>query len=351
MPPVIERRRLTLGVLILMTAIGVAICLLMVTPFIPGLAWALALGVTAMPLHRRILRLIHWPNVAALITVGIVAIGLLVPAAFVGYQIGRQATEGLETAQTYFKSGRWRQTLQQYPVLRSTLQFINTEQPPEQASREIVPEVQRQAGATLRSVPWLLVQGAFALFTLFFLFRDRSELLAGVRSVLPMSHAEADYFFSRIAGMTHATIFGTVVVAMIQGALGGFIFFVVGIPNALLWAAVMALLAMVPNAGAFVIWIPAAIFLAAQGQWGKATLLVAWGGLVVSSIDNVLFPALVGREMRLHTLPVFLSIAGGSLMFGAAGLVLGPVTLAATVALLDIIRRRTVRTETKTSTN
>ena len=130
MPPVIERRRLTLGVLILMTAIGVAICLLMVAPFIPGLAWALALGVTAMPLHRRILGFIRWPNVAALLTVGIVAIGLLVPAAFVGYQIGRQATEGLETAQTYFRSGRWRQTLQQYPVLRSTLQFINSEQPP-----------------------------------------------------------------------------------------------------------------------------------------------------------------------------------------------------------------------------
>ena len=344
MPPVIERRRLTLGVLILMTAIGVGLCLVMIAPFIPGLVWALALAVTAMPLHRRILRLVKWPNVAAMLTVGVVAVCLLTPAAFVGYQIGKQATEGLDIAQRYLRSGQWRQTLQQYPALRSALQFINTDQPPEQASKEIVPEVQRQAGATLRSAPWVVLQVAFALFTLFFLFRDRAEVLGGIRSVLPMSHAEADYFFSRIAGMTHATILGTVVVALIQGALGGFIFFVVGIPNALLWAAVMALLAMVPNAGAFLIWIPAAIYLAVQGDWGRATVVAAWGLLVVATIDNVLFPALVGREMRLHTLPVFLTIAGGILMFGAAGLVLGPVSLAATVALLDIIKQRTTRT-------
>jgi predicted PurR-regulated permease PerM len=346
MPPAIERRRLTLGVLILMTAVGVGLCLVMVAPFISGLVWALALGVIAMPLHRRIARLFRWQNVAALVSVAVVAIGLLTPAAFVGYQIGKQATEGLEMAQSYFQSGRWRETLRQYPVLRSTLQFINTEEPPEQASREIVPEVQRQAGATLRNVPWLALQIAFALFTLFFLFRDTAQLLSGVRSVLPMSHAEADYFFSRIAGMTHATIYGTVVVALIQGALGGLIFFVVGIPGAMLWGAVMALLAMVPNAGAFVIWIPAAIYLAAQGEWVRAAVVAAWGAVVVGTIDNVLFPALVGREMRLHTLPVFMTVAGGILMFGAAGLVLGPVTLAATVALLDIIKRRTVRRQT-----
>jgi predicted PurR-regulated permease PerM len=95
-----------------------------------------------------------------------------------------------------------------------------------------------------------------------------------------------------------------------------------------------------------VIWIPAAIYLAAQGEWMRAAVVAAWGAVVVGTIDNVLFPALVGREMRLHTLPVFMTVAGGILMFGAAGLVLGPVTLAATVALLDIIKRRTVRRQT-----
>jgi predicted PurR-regulated permease PerM len=103
----------------------------------------------------------------------------------------------------------------------------------------------------------------------------------------------------------------------------------------------MAVLSVVPNLGSFMVWIPAALVLALQGAWIKAAILAGWGVFVVGTIDNVLYPMLVGHEMRLHTLPVFLSILGGLLVFGAAGLVLGPVILAATVAILEILRRRT----------
>ena len=343
MAATVERRRLSLGVLLMMTVVGVALCVLMIGPFIPGLAWALALAVTALPMHRRLQKSIKIPNLAAALSVGIVALMLLGPAVFLGWQIGKQASEGLVTVQQYVDSGQWRQTLRRYPILRSTLQAVNTEQSPEQATREIVPEVQRQAGAQLRSVPWIVIQIGLALFTLFFLLRDRHAILNVARTMLPMTDDEATYFFHRIAGMTRSTIYGTVIVALIQGGLGGFIFFIVGIPHALLWAVVMAGLSMIPTAGAFVIWIPAAIWLATQGHWTKAVIVASWGAVVVASVDNILFPTLVGKEMRLHTLPVFLAIIGGLTLFGAAGLVLGPVILAATVALLDIIKRRTVQ--------
>ena len=103
----------------------------------------------------------------------------------------------------------------------------------------------------------------------------------------------------------------------------------------------MALFAVVPVLGTFVVWVPAALFLALEGHWGKALILTAWGGIIVASIDNLLYPTLVGQRMRLHTLPVFIAILGGLALFGAVGLVLGPVTLAVTVALIDIWRRRT----------
>ena len=344
MPSTDERRRLSLGVLLLMTTVGVTLCVWMVGPFIPGLGWALALAVTAMPMHRRVLRIVRQPSIAAGISTAVVALVLIIPAAFLGWQIGTQATQVLDTAQTYVQSGRWRQTLREYPVLRSTLRFVNTEaETPEQATKEIVPEMTRQASAQLKTIPWGAVQIALALFTLFFLLRDRTTVLSSIRQLLPMSGDEADYFFARIGAMTHATIYGTVIVALIQGGLGGLIFWVVGIPHALLWSAVMAGLAMIPTAGAFVVWLPAAVMLAIQGHWGKAIIVGSWGAVVVASIDNILFPTLVGKEMRLHTLPVFLTIIGGLSLFGAAGLVLGPVTLAATVALIDIVKRRTVK--------
>jgi predicted PurR-regulated permease PerM len=118
-------------------------------------------------------------------------------------------------------------------------------------------------------------------------------------------------------------------------------FWLLGLPGALLWGAVMALLAIVPVLGAFVVWVPAALFLALEGSWGKALVLTGWGAGVVSLIDNLLYPILVGKRLRLHTLPVFIAIVGGILLFGSAGLILGPATLAVTVALVEVWRRRT----------
>jgi predicted PurR-regulated permease PerM len=97
----------------------------------------------------------------------------------------------------------------------------------------------------------------------------------------------------------------------------------------------------VPILGAFVVWIPAAVFLALEGQWGKALLLTGWGGMVIALIDNLLYPVLVGQRLRVHTLPVFIAMLGGIALFGASGLILGPLVLALTQALVDVWRRRT----------
>lgn len=102
----------------------------------------------------------------------------------------------------------------------------------------------------------------------------------------------------------------------------------------------MGLLAVVPVLGAFVIWIPAAIYLAVYGFWGKAFLLSVWGVVVIGLIDNVLYPFLVGRKLQLHTVPVFIAILGGLLLFGASGIILGPVILALNLAALEVWRAR-----------
>jgi predicted PurR-regulated permease PerM len=109
---------------------------------------------------------------------------------------------------------------------------------------------------------------------------------------------------------------------------------------------VMGLLAIVPVLGAFVVWVPAAIFLALEGNWGKALLLTAWGGIVIALIDNLLYPILVGTKLRLHTVPVFIAIIGGLTVFGVAGVILGPLVFAVTLSLIDVWRRRTAHGRT-----
>ena len=108
-------------------------------------------------------------------------------------------------------------------------------------------------------------------------------------------------------------------------------FWWLGLPAPALWGVMMGLLALVPVLGAFIVWIPAAVFLALEGSWGKALVLTAWGAVVIGLIDNLLYPSLVGNRLRLHTLVVFIAILGGLSVFGAAGLFLGPALV--TVAL------------------
>jgi predicted PurR-regulated permease PerM len=122
--------------------------------------------------------------------------------------------------------------------------------------------------------------------------------------------------------------------------MGGLIFWWLGLPSPLLWGAIMALLAIVPVLGTFVIWGPTAIWLAISGEWSKAILLTAWGGIAIGLIDNFLYPYLVGRRMRFHTLLVFFAIVGGIAVFGACGVILGPLVLAVADALIEIWRRR-----------
>jgi predicted PurR-regulated permease PerM len=159
--------------------------------------------------------------------------------------------------------------------------------------------------------------------------------------MIPLSNREVDDVFAFVASMIRATVFGNILTSIAQGTLGGLMFWILGIPAPALWALVMFFTSLVPSLGAPVVWVPAAAMLAAQGHWGKAVILTAWGALAVGTIDNILYPILVGREIRLHTLAVFLAVVGGLFVFGASGLVLGPVALALMLALIDILRRRT----------
>ena len=145
----------------------------------------------------------------------------------------------------------------------------------------------------------------------------------------------------RVGDTIHATVYGTFAIAAVQGLLGGLMFWWLELPAPLLWGLMMSLLAIVPMLGASVIWAPAALFLALEGNVGSALMLAVWGILVVSTIDNLLRPIFVGNRLKLHTILAFMSVVGGLVLFGPAGLILGPVILTVTMLLLEIWFKRT----------
>jgi predicted PurR-regulated permease PerM len=179
-------------------------------------------------------------------------------------------------------------------------------------------------------------------YFLFYFFRDRHVALASLQSHSPLSTDELAGIASCVADTIHATFYGIIVCSAVQGILGGLMFWWLGLPAPLVWGVIMGLLAIVPVFGAWVVWIPAAAFLVLDGHWGQAAILIAWGSVLIGTIDNVLYPMLVGNRLRLHTVPAFVSIVGGLSVFGASGVILGPLVVAMTLTLLQIWRGRTV---------
>ena len=328
-------------VLVVATAILLFLCWQLVRPFLGAIAWALALAVVADGLHQFIARGIKKPGIAAGLAVVAVAVVIVAPAVFIGHSIVREAVNGAHGIQAALQSGSWRHQLAASPQLGPAVAAFEHQLNLGGQMQAVGGEIGRRAAQLAAGSAWGVVELLLTLFVLFYFFRDRRKALDSLRSLVPLSEAEVDHVFTRVADTIHATVFGTIVVAAVQGTLGGLMFWWLGVPAPILWGVVMGLLAIVPVLGAFVIWIPAAIFLAASGQPGKAVILTAWGGIVIALVDNLLYPVLVGKRLRLHTLPVFFAIVGGLAVFGAAGLILGPLVLALTDAVLEIWRRRT----------
>jgi predicted PurR-regulated permease PerM len=335
----LTRERALLLVLAAATVIALYLSYLLFLPFFPILAWALALAVVAHPMHRWIAKRVPRENLAAGLAVVVVAVGIVAPVILLGTAVVNEAAEGVKLVRE--KQDRWRALAERNPRLAPALRWV-------ERRFDVPGEIERITDAVASHLPAALtgslraIAGLFIMFfVLFFFFRDRRDALQTIRQLVPLSQKETDQLFERVSDTIHATIFGTVVVALIQGSMGGLMFWLLGIPGALLWGLVMSLLAMVPMLGTFLIWGPAAIFLALEGSWGKGLILAGWGALAIGLIDNFLYPTLVGKRLRLHTLLVFFSVLGGLSLFGLSGVILGPLTLAILLALMEIWRART----------
>ena len=323
-------------VLMAVTVGGLYTCYLLAVPFVSVLAWALALAILFAPLYRWIESRVKRPNVAAMICVLVVGVIVVVPVTFVAARIISESARGAETVKTMVESGAWRRTVEAHPRIAPVSDWIERQFD--------LPELVKNATASLTKIAASFVRGSvmqligitLTLYVLFYFLRDRDAVLKSLRSRSPLSHTDMNRLFRDVSDTVYATLYGTLAVAIVQGTLGGLMFWWLDLPEPLLWGIVMGLLAVIPVLGAFVIWVPAALFLLLAGSAEKALLLTLWGAIVVGGIDNLLYPMLVGKRLRMHTVIAFISIVGGLIVFGPAGLILGPVAYTVTRHLLEI---------------
>lgn len=339
--PWLTRERLLLLVLVGASVVVGWLCWWLVKPFVPAITWALVLAVLAHPLHERILAVFKkWPSISAALAVTAVTLAIALPATLLVRHIGSGAVASISTARKFVDTDRWKLAIERFPWLAQVNEWIEREVDLDEQVQQVTGGVAKGVRGALQRAIDIAIMALVTLFLLFYFVRDKYRILRVLEQLVPLSPRESEQVRNNIRDTLGAVVFGTLAVAVVQGTLGGLMFWWLGLPAPIFWGAVMAILAILPLFGAALIWVPAAAYLAIDGEWDKALLLTAWGTLVVGLIDNLLYPLLVKNRLRIHTVPVFISVLGGVFAFGASGFVLGPLVLAVAMALIDIWRRR-----------
>jgi predicted PurR-regulated permease PerM len=323
----------------------------MVLPFVPALLWASVLSILTYPLYVRLdrrLGKVKWlangrsesasSLVVTLATLLIICIPFLLIGLGIFLQVGGMAGElngdplTLDSALARVDElihpiaqqvGAKTFTLSGYVQEHRTEIVQNLTQP--------IQKFAGQAGFTLLTI-------IFALLTQFFMLRDGRRLLQPALDLSPLTTEKTTAILSRVVATVRAVFVGTVLVAAIQGFVIGIAYWAVGVPNALLLAVVSGVLCIIPLLGAPVIYIPVGLYLFSQGKTTEALVILGVGFIVVSQIDNLIKPFLIGGQVNLHPMAIFFAILGGVVVFGPIGVMAGPMLLTVLLGMQDVLR-------------
>lgn len=327
-------------------AVSIAFTYLML-PFFSVILWACIIALLFHPLHTKLLqRLPQRENSAALLTLLSCIVIAVTPALFLTSSFIKQGTaiyQQLESGQ--LKPSLWidqiRTAFPMIDELLATLGFDITKLKQQLGSLSV------DAGKAMASnalsigqntLAWFVSLGLM-LYLAFFMLRDGASLIPVLIRALPLGDERERLLMKKFAEVTRATIKGSLVVAMVQGALGGIIFWFLDLPGPVLWGVVMTVLSLIPVVGASLIWLPVGLYLLAVGNTTDGIILIAFGAIVIGLVDNILRPILVGRDTKLPDYLVLLSTLGGFTMFGMTGFVLGPLIAVLFITFWEIFSR------------
>ena len=335
----------TAFVLLLVAAVT-ALFLAVAWPFLKPLLLGALLAGLFHPLYRWITRLLgRRQSVGAAVTLLVLLVLVLGPiSVFLGIVVQQALTvsdqaipwltQHLGAAST-FNVNEW--VMQRFPALAKYM-------PSQEQLLEQVGTAAKTAGTflvtfasrmTVTTASFLLNLFVM-LYAMFFFFKDGHKILERIFYYLPLSDEDETSMLARFTSITRATIKGTLVIGIIQGALGGIAFRVAGIEGAALWGTIMTILSIIPGIGAPLVWVPVVIVLFVNGQYVTATLLLVWCGAVVATIDNFMRPLLVGRDAQMPDLLILIGTLGGLFLFGPMGFIVGPIICGLFLTVWDI---------------
>jgi predicted PurR-regulated permease PerM len=312
-------------------------------PFMVPLAWSAVLAIFFYPLHERMTRKMKLTRAALASTLAVTLL-LIVPTVVVLIYAGRQAIEAMARVQnTLAVHGQgpdqdFIEKLQLWLTthLPKSWESLNLSDQLRDGVEKAASVLAARAGSILRNVASFFVDLFILIFALFFMFRDGQDVVRGVRHLLPFDESIQKDMMNESKELIFASVAVGLLIAVIQGVLGGLAFEVTSIPSPLFWGMLIAFCSLVPVVGSALIWGPAALWLGFSGHFGKAIAVVAICGGVATVVDNLVRPLLLRNRTHLNELLLFIGVLGGLEVFGLLGLVVGPTILAAAMGVFRV---------------
>lgn len=308
-------------------------------PFLTALGWAAILTIFFHPMHGWLLRRFS-PNRAALFSTLVVTLLLIVPAIVVATLFVREAVSISRGVQHSL-------TGEQAPLVARTWAWMARHVPGLDPNADLVDMIENgvkkeagflaeRVGTILRNIAAFLFDLFVMIFALFYFFRDAEKIIRGVRAVLPFDAEHREMMLVQARDLISASVTTSLIIAAIQGVLGGLGFAIVRLANPLFWGVTMAFFSLVPVVGSALIFVPASLWLGFNGHWGRAILLLVICAGVSTVVDNLVRPLLLGGRAEISALVIFISVVGGVALFGMLGLVLGPILVATAASVFAV---------------
>ncbi len=312
-------------------------------PFLGAIFWAVALAIVFAPLQNYFVKHIQWKNVATLCTLLSCALVVVLPFLFIITSVIAECVKiyaALNSGSTNL-AHYFNEIQKAYPFVQNILQQLHLEpglitQKVSEFALKVSGIVAQQTVHIGQGTISFIVQIAIMLYVAFFMMRDSKSLIIKLHKALPLGHKREQLLFAKFSEVTRATIKGSLVVAMVQGTIGGLVFYFLGISSALLWGVVMTLFSLIPMVGASIVWFPVCVYFFAVGETLNACILLFFGAVVIGLMDNILRPVLVGRDTKLPDYVILLSTLGGFSIFGMNGFVVGPLVATLFIASWEI---------------
>ena len=333
----------------------VIVSFLIIKPFITAVLTGVIFSYIFYPVYSKICKKITNKNISSLIASIFVVLIITIPLFFVLNTVSKEV-RAIETNYKILKqkmiSGEFQEECQNVnnPICGITNYITDTVSNPEiryyfdATVDKATSKIEDIVSDIVFSIPIYMLNMFIVLFVMFFLFKDGKILVNKIEKILPLKSKYRKHVFKKLDDMTYAVIYGSIVIAIIQGILGGIGFAIFGVPSPLLWGIVMIFASLIPYIGSSIIWFPAALMLIFNGYFNseinpiiKGVLLILYGILIVGTADNILKPKIIGDKGGLHPVLVLLGVVGGLMSpLGFIGMFVGPIILAMLVVFIKI---------------